>query len=178
LIPSKENIDNLKIDDLIKLVLVMYNKQRNGCRAERMWIELTDKKDGIFYGKLTNQPFYLKSLNVDDVISFKEENIAEIYIGESSLNEKILAIITKRAFENKQINWIIRTDEINNEQDSGWQLYYGNEDEQYLSDSSKALIISIEQVLSFEPLLEPVFKSTGYAYEYSKSDNKFIEVEE
>ena len=39
-------------------------------------------------------------------------------------------------------------------------------------------IVKLEQVLSFEPLLESVFSENGYAYEYSEQKNKFIEVKE
>ncbi|MHC1683044.1 MAG: DUF2185 domain-containing protein [Clostridiaceae bacterium] len=104
--------------------------------------------------------------------------MAGIYGGQSPFDEKLFAIITQKALDNRQINWVVRTDDLENEQDSGWQLFYGDESDQYLEDACNAKLISLEQVLSFEPLLESVFSSHGYAYEYSELDNKFIEVEE
>lgn len=176
LIPNREEIENLDAGDLVRLIFVMETPLNNGCRAERMWVRITDKQNGVFKGVLDNEPCYLKSIKFGDTITFKAENIASIYGEKTPFNEKLFAIITKKALDNKQINWVFRTDDLNNEQDSGWQLFYGDESEEYLEDSKNSTIISLELVLSFEPLLESVFCQHGYAYEYSKLNNKFIEV--
>ncbi len=131
-----------------------------------------------FTGVLDNEPYYLKSIKVVETITFRAENIACIYKTKTLFDEKLFAIITKKALDERQINWVVRSDDLYNEQDSGWQFFYGDEDEQYLEDTNNSKIISLEQVLSFEPLLEEIFSSSGYTYEYSESENKFIEVEE
>lgn len=176
--PNQEEIEKLDIGNLIKLIFVMESPQKNGCRAEKMWVEITNNQNGVFKGVLDNEPYYLKSIKAGDIITFKEENIASIYGGETSFNEKLFAIITQKALDKRQINWVVRTDDLDNEQDSGWQLFYGDESDEYLEDSRNAKIISLEQVLSFEPLLESVFSTYGYAYEYSERNNKFIKVKE
>lgn len=178
LIPTKEDIDRLDIGDLIKLIFVMNRPQKNGCRAEKMWVRITNKHNNTFTGVLDNEPYYLKSIKVGETITFKAENIACIYKNKTLFDEKLFAIITKKALDERQINWVVRSDDLYNEQDSGWQLFYGDEDEQYLEDTNNSKIISLEQVLSFEPLLEEIFSSSGYTYEYSEIENKFIEVEE
>lgn len=178
LIPAKKEIDNLKIGTLVKLIFVMKKPLENGCHAERMWVKITSIKSGNFTGVLNNDPYYLKSIRCGDTITFKAENIAAIYVEGTPFDEKLFAIITKRALESRQINWIVRTDDLNNEQDSGWQLFYGDETPEYLDDASNSAIVSLENVLSFEPLLEAVFSSSGNAYEYSECDNKFVEVKE
>lgn len=178
LMPDKKDIDKLEIGDLIKLIFVMKKQQTNGCHAEKMWVKITNKQNEIFTGILDNDPYYLKSVKAGDIITFNIENIAGIYVEKSSFNEKLFAIITKKALEKRQINWLVRTDNINNEQDSGWQLFYGDESSQYLDDPNNSTIISLEHILSFEPLLENVFSSFGNAYEYSVTTNKFVEVKE
>lgn len=178
LIPAKKEIDNLKIGTLVKLIFVMKKTLKNGCNAERMWVKITNIESGNFTGILNNDPYYLKSIKCGDTITFKAENIAAIYVKETPFNEKLFAIITKKALESRQINWVVRTDDLNNEQDSGWQLFFGDETPEYLDDASNSAIVSLENVLSFEPLLEAVFSRSGYAYEYSEDDNKFIEVKE
>jgi len=172
LIPTQEEIDKLDIGDLIKLVFVMKKPQGNGCRAEKMWVRVTDIQKDKFTGMLDNDPYYLKSIKAGHIITFKAINIACIYGGESSFNEKLYAIITQKALERRQINWVVRMDDLADEQDSGWQLFYGDGSQEYLDDSSNARIVSLE------PLLGSVFNSPGYAYEYSDKDNKFIEVKE
>ncbi len=178
LIPTNQEILNLKIGTLVKLIFIMKKPLKNGCQAERIWVKITNIESESFTGILDNDPYYLKSIGSGDTITFKAENIAAIYVESPAFNEKLFAIITKKALEKKQINWVVRTDDLNNEQDSGWQLFYGDETPQYLDDSNNATIISLEGVLSFEPLLERVFRSSGYAYEFSESDNKFIEAKE
>lgn len=176
LIPSKVEIDTIEIGELVKLIFAMEKPQKNGCQAERMWIEITEKNDNSFTGKLDNEPYYLKTIKCGDTITFKSENIAGLYSGKSSFDENLFAIITKRSLAKRQINYAVKSDEINNGQDSGWQLFYGDEDEIYLNDSGNASIISLEQVLVFEPLLERVFGGTGTSYEYSEIENKFLEL--
>lgn len=178
LIPSQEEIEKLKIGDLVRLFFVMETPHENGCRAERMWLEITHIENGVFTGNLNNQPCYLKSISVGDEITFKAENIACIFGKEAPFNEKLLAIITQKALDERQVNWVVRSEYLNNEKDSGWQLFYGDENEECLKDSKKAKIVSLEQVLSFEPLLESVFSGNGNAYEYSDKSNRFIEVKE
>lgn len=178
LIPTREKIEILDIGNLVKLVFVMKEPQKDGCRAEKMWVKIVSKQNNIFTGILDNEPYYLKSIKNGDIITFTEKNIAGTYGGKSSFNEKQFAIITKKALDKREVNWAFRTDDLESGQDSGWQLFYGDESNEYLEDSDNAKIISLEDALSFEPLLESVFSSFGSAYEYSESYNKFIEVEE
>lgn len=178
LIPTQEEIDKIEIGGLVKLIFAMEKPQKNGCQAERMWVEVIEKNDIVFHGKLDNDPYYLTTIKCGDNITFKAENIAGIYSDKSSFDENLFAIITKRALDKRQINYVVKSDDIDNKQDSGWQLFYGDEDEVYLEDTSNASIISLEQVLVFEPLLEKVFGGIGKSYEYSISKNKFIELNE
>jgi len=177
LIPDKEEVDGLGAGSLVKLIFVMNKPQTNGCQAERMWVKINSKQGDVFEGELVNAPYYLKSIKYGDKITFKRENIASIYAEHSLFDEKKFAIITKKALENRQINWATRNDDLHNEQDSGWQLFYGDETPEYLDDANNSTLISLENVLSFEPLLEKVFCDTGNAYEYSVEHNKFVRVD-
>lgn len=180
LIPTQDEINKIEIGGLVKLIFTMKKTQKNGCKAERMWVEISEKinemNDIVFTGKLDNEPYYLKTIKCGDAIIFKAENIAGIYGGKSSFDENLFAIITKKALENRQINYVVKSNEIDSDQDSGWQLFYGDEDDAYLEDSGNASIISLEQALVFEPLLEYVFGEIGGSYEYSVRENKFIEL--
>jgi hypothetical protein len=84
------------------------------------------------------------------------------------------AIITRLALEKKEVNWVLR-DEPNNPQDSGWQLFYGNEDDAYLDDPSNAAIISLEAALSFSPQLAQVLSSQGKAFDWSEEKKMYVE---
>lgn len=179
LIPTDTEINSLKVGDTVRLIFKMSKSQNNGCRAERMWVTITKINNNKYVGTLNNQPYYLKTINAGDEISFLKENIATVLNhGISKFDENKFAIITKKALEKREINWIRKSEDIDNEQDSGWQLFYGDEDEAYLNNSSNSTIIALKNALSFEPLLEEPFNKGGTAYEYSKSKNAFIEVNE
>ena len=66
LIPSQEEINQLKLGDQVRLIFVLDTVLENGCRAERMWVELTEIHDGKFKGRLTNQPAYITSIQLGD----------------------------------------------------------------------------------------------------------------
>ena len=175
LIPSSDEIANLKVGDLVRLFFVFRFKTNDGCRAERMWVEISQINGKYFKGYLTNQPCYIKDLKVGDLIEFASDNIATTIFRGKLFDEALKAIITKRALEKREINWVVR-DVPNNEQSSGWQLFYGDENEEYLDNPGNFRIVSLEYVLNFEPLLENVFSSQGNAYEFNNKQNQFVEV--
>jgi hypothetical protein len=134
LIPTPEEINNLHPGMLVKLVFVL-EEMIDGCGAERMWVEITEINGNTFYGILTNVPRYLSTIEPGDTIQFSGNHIAAIYIeGKAPFDESKYAIITRRALENRQINWVVRTDDLVNEQDSGWQFFFGYE---YSEDENK-----------------------------------------
>jgi hypothetical protein len=64
------------------------------------------------------------------------------------------------------------------ENDSGWQLFYGDETEEYLDEPGNVMSIRLSDVLAFEPRLEEVFGSTaGTALEWDESAIRFTEAE-
>lgn len=92
-----------------------------------------------------------------------------------NFNEESFAIITKKALENKKIGKAVRTDEIAAVDDSGWRLSFGDEDKEYMSSPNNISLITLESVLSFEPLLEKVFEEEGYIYIYDEEKGFFTE---
>lgn len=88
---------------------------------------------------------------------------------------QLKAIITLRALEKQKIQWALQDSPID-ELDSGWQLYYGDEDEQYLDNDDNATLITLENVLLFEPKLAKVFASGHNAYEWDDNVKDFVEI--
>ena len=88
---------------------------------------------------------------------------------------QLKAIITLRALENQKIQWALQDSPLN-EEDSGWQLYFGDEDEQYLDNYDNSTLITLENVLLFEPKLAKVFASEHNAYEWDETTKDFVEI--
>lgn len=179
IIPTVDEIDNLSIGNSVRLIFTMNTVQDDGCGAERMWLTITDIKDDLFYGQLDSSPCYLKSIKLGDIITFTKENIATVIVsGKAKFDETQLVFISKKAVEKREINWIVRTDDLCGENDSGWQLFYGDEDDEYLDDPNMIVQLTIEQVLLFEPLLEVPFADKGHAYEYVDEIKMFVEADD
>lgn len=174
LIPSQEEINQLKLGDQVRLIFVLDTVLENGCRAERMWVELTEIRDGKFKGRLTNQPAYITSIQLGDELDFARERIASLMVPRLSFDTQRGAMITKDCFLRREINWAIH-DEPHHPQDSGWQFFTGYESQEDLDDPSKITIISLEDALEMEPLLETVLDKNGEAYVYQAEQNAFVE---
>ena len=174
LIPSQEEINQLKLGDQVRLIFVLDTVLENGCRAERMWVELTEIRDGKFKGRLTNQPAFITSIQLGDELDFAQEHIASLMVPLLDLDTQKGAMITKDCFLRREINWAIH-DEPHHPQDSGWQFFTGYESQEDLDDPSKITIISLEDALEMEPLLETVLDKNGEAYVYQAEQNAFVE---
>ena len=174
LIPSQEEINQLKPGDQVRLIFVLDTVLENGCRAERMWVELNEIRDGKFKGRLTNQPAYITSIQLGDELDFAQEHIASLMVPQLNLDIQKGAIITKDCFLRREINWAVH-DVPHHPQDSGWQFFTGYESQEDLDDPSKITIISLEAALDIEPLLETVLDKDGEAYVYQAEKNAFVE---
>ena len=174
--PTDNEIDGLKIGDIVRLFFVLNFETTDGCRAERMWVEITEINGDNFKGILTNTPVYIKDIGTGDIVKFSRTNIATVTT-KLTFDETKKALISKRAMNKKEINWAYKDEPLNN-MDSGWQLFYGDEDDNYNSNPSNIIIVSLEYILSFEPRLEDVFASENTAFEWNEKDMKFIEAYE
>lgn len=171
--PSEEEINSLKVGEMVRLFFVL-KEQKDNCRAERMWVEIEHIKKDKFIGYLTNQPFYIKDLQLGDLVEFNRNNIATIIV-KSLFNENKEAVISNKALEYREINWLYREVPLN-DSDSGWQLFHGDENEDYANEPNNFVIVSLSKVLDFEPRLEKVFASSHNAFEWNKDMQDFVEV--
>ena len=174
IVPTETELDNLKAGEMVRLFFVLNFETDDNCRAERMWVEITEIEGENFKGVLTNMPVYIKDIKQGDVIEFTRENIATVVV-KAKFNEKTCALITKRAIEKGEVNYLYR-DEPENPKDSGWCLFYGDEDENYNDNAENITIAPLDYVLSFEPRLEEVFCLKHGAFEWNQELMKFTEV--
>lgn len=75
-IPSKEQKNMLKKQDIVKLVFIEDDTEHH---SERMWVTITDRDGDNFVGELNNEPFELKSIKYGDRVEFHADNIINIY---------------------------------------------------------------------------------------------------
>ena len=172
--PSDEEIKSLKAGQEVKLIFMLYAPLENGCTGERMWVQISEISGDKFKGYLMTRPSFIKDIQIGDILEFSKNNITAVTT-KTNFDRTKTAVITKRALEMQQINWIVR-DEPLDTLDSGWQLFYGDEDEEYTTDTNNATFISLVEVIGFEPLLEKVFASQHFAFEWNDQKMDFVEV--
>lgn len=72
--PTKEDLDNLKIGDFVKVCIQIPNRVGEMPESERFWIEITKIKGDVITGKVSNDLIYLQ-LSYQETISFVKNNI-------------------------------------------------------------------------------------------------------
>ena len=74
-IPAKSERQNLKPGDLVKLHFMI--EEDGETETERMWVQVTGEKDGLFSGTLDNDPFN-EVLKAGQLIWFHANHVAHI----------------------------------------------------------------------------------------------------
>lgn len=68
--PDKKELDEVKVGDSVKICI---NNQ------ERLWVEVTEINGGHLKGKIDNCPIVIDDVAFGDAISFRKENIYNIF---------------------------------------------------------------------------------------------------
>ncbi|KEZ51602.1 DUF2185 domain-containing protein [Metabacillus indicus] len=172
-VPSSEVLDKLVVDDYVKLIFVTEKAEDDGYRGERMWVQITSINGKKFKGKLDNEPHRLP-LEIGDVVSFGVENICDTEYQDPNSSKwdfyfDSLVTVSEDVLEREEFNFLLR-DHPNGEEDFGWSIFSGYEDDDYLSDSENFQIVSIGVILNFDDsILEFIHEPPLCAYE--RNDN-------
>ena len=80
--PSKEDLENLKVDDFVKVCIKIPKKSEasniNLPESERFWVKITKIENDTIEGKVSNTNLIFIDLHYQDLIKFKKENIYSI----------------------------------------------------------------------------------------------------
>lgn len=180
--PSKEVVSLLSAGNQAKLIFEFESDDPEAPSAERMWVEITDVKNGIFSGYLDNDPAYIKDLKYKDTLEFRECHVIDTDVSDPvpSITDKYI----KRCFvtnnilnEGRPVGYLYR-EAPDNDDDSGWRFTAGDETDEYMEDSDNSSYVSLGAVLreddSCLPLLE---REEGVAFARDDKGN-FIELDD
>jgi len=171
-IPSKKERDNQKIEDEVRLHFVIKNPLEDQPRAERIWVCIT-KERGCFSkyrGVLTSEPVFIQDLSEGDEIEFSSKHIAQTLIRKDSpywidSGEKS-ALVSNKCLEPGGVVRFLYRKEGDREEDSGWRMFSGEEDEEYANNAENISIINVSYLLDKDPtLLFPLKGGVGVVYE-------------
>lgn len=150
--PSKEVIAMLNIGDIVKLIFV--ETENDGYVGERMWVEINHMQGKNFKGILTNVPLNLKDLKNGQEIIFQTEHICDTEYEDPTSSEwdyyfNAKIIVSNDVLERNEFNFMLR-DNPKDEQDSGWSVLSGYEDDEFLNNPDNLQYISIGEILNID----------------------------
>ncbi|PCI70126.1 MAG: hypothetical protein COB38_07480 [Gammaproteobacteria bacterium] len=113
--PSKEVVSQLKAENQAKLIFEFESDDPEAPRAERMWVEITEVKNGMFSGYLDNDPNYIKDLKHKDPIEFRECHIIDTDLDDPvpSITDKYIKrcfVTNNILYEGKSVGYLYRED--------------------------------------------------------------------
>jgi len=149
--PSQEVVSQLKANNQAKLIFKFESNDQEGPRAERMWVEITEVKNGIFSGYLDNEPAHIKDLKHKDRVEFRECHIIDTDIEDPvpSITDKYIKrcfVTNNILYEGRLIGYLYR-EEPDYDDDSGWRFTAGDETDEYMEDSDNSSYVSLGAVL-------------------------------
>lgn len=184
-IPSLEERKNIKINEKVCLHFIHLLRKDNEPETERMWVTITKEKNlfSKYKGILDNQPVYIKGLNVGDEIDFGVENIAQTIIKKGTPLwidcAEQYALVSKLCFQKDETIRFIYREQPDNNEDSGWRIFTGNESEEYTNDYKNIQIMKIVDLLARDnTLFEPIKNGKYIAFERNEKESKWTIVED
>lgn len=149
--PSKEVVSQLKAENQAKLIFEFESGDPEAPRAERMWVEITEVKNGVFSGYLDNEPAYIKDLKHKDPVEFRECHIIDTDLDDPvpSITDKYIkrCFVTHNIlYEGRPVGYLYR-EEPDYDDDSGWRFTAGDEADEYMEDSDNSSYVSLGAVL-------------------------------
>ncbi len=144
-----------------------------------MWVTITNKQGNQFQGSLENEPVYIRSLSAGVSVSFAVSNIAQILIPKTDsrwIDTAKKAVVSKRVFKERRVGFLYR-EKPHNDQNSGWVVWAGGEDDAFTQDSSNCEIVTLERLLEIDESIESLLNAeVGAVFERSRDSKEFQRV--
>ncbi|WP_342480141.1 DUF2185 domain-containing protein [Paenibacillus sp. FSL L8-0340] len=118
-----------------------------------------------------------------DVVEFEPRHIAQTVLRKGDplwveVGEKIAFVSKKCLQPGNFVRWMYRTP-ATREEDSGWRLFAGDEDNEYLNNPNNTQLMRVYPILDLDSsLLEPFQHEVGTAFERGSKDGGWVEVKD
>ncbi|MBX2837769.1 MAG: DUF2185 domain-containing protein [Gammaproteobacteria bacterium] len=180
--PSKEVVSQLKAENQAKLIFEFESDDPEAPGAERMWVEITEVKNGEFSGYLDNEPAYIKDLKYKDPVEFRECHIIDTDLDDPvpSRTDKYIkrCIVTNNIlYERRSIGYLYR-EEPDYDDDSGWRFTAGDETDEYMNDSDNLSYVSLGAVLREDDSCVKLLEREAGASFAKDDDGNFVELDD
>lgn len=150
-IPSEQERNSCRDGDLVQLHFVLNDPLEDQPRAERMWVEVTDRLEAgaslRYRGTLANEPAYIQELEAGHIIEFQPIHIAQTILPPGHpdylpIGEK-KALVSALVLEpDRRACWAYR-EAPDRPEDSGWRVYRGDESDAFVNDAGDIRICNV-----------------------------------
>ena len=176
-IPNELERRSQKVGAMVRLHFTILKRKDTDPHAERMWVEIFQsmEKNRTYKGYLTNQPAIIKGLKIGDTVEFGPEHIAQTIIKQNDPRwidsaEKNAILSEMVRSKGKPIRFMYR-EAPDNEEDSGWRMFSGEEDDEYANNASNMKLVNVGYLLDKDPtLLQPLKSKADVAFERTERD--------
>lgn len=181
-LPSDYVLNQLKAGDLVKLIFMAEETLDNGYEGERMWVEILERNDSEFRGKLMNKPHYLESLHYGDLIHFSLVHICDTQLDDPYamdmdyyLDKKVT--VSNDVLSRNEFNLMLRFEPYD-DSDLGWVFFSSHEEDGFNADSHNFQFISVGKMLNIDDsILAFINDTVPCAYERDRGTAKFARIE-
>lgn len=169
-IPRSDERTGLQPGQLVKLVFEIAEKELGLPGAERMWVEVKERRaDGRYIGELQNQPFFVSNINEGNEVIFAPEHVAALYVKKDDgpwLDESLQVSCSEKILADDMWPKVAERDSSTSAH-TGWRIYANDTSEQLVS-------VPAQQVLDQFPVLDSVLgENVGTSWTWDESDLEY-----
>jgi hypothetical protein len=142
-IPNAETRGSLRIGDRVALLFYAADPTAAGADAERMWVEVLERVQGAYLGRLLNRPVVVGGLSLGDELAFGPEHVIRVEDARWAPFEREVAFVNARLLVDDDLTpgFVLHDPqdageplEAGGPAASGWQLLVGDETQTELDD--------------------------------------------
>lgn len=177
-LPRKEERESLVPGQIVKLHFCLHAPEQGAPHAERMWVELLERKNGKYKGILNNEPYFIADLTENSEIEFESRHISAIYVeadARAHIREDLLASVDKAV--SKDDNWPLfacRKPERVSDLHSGWIILSSRQTEPFIQDLEE---MPLSQVFDLFPILDSIAgEEAGSSWLWNEEDLEYKRV--
>tara|TARA_A100001391_G_scaffold197792_3_gene178486 strand:+ start:30224 stop:30841 length:618 start_codon:yes stop_codon:yes gene_type:complete len=150
--PSATAVSALTPGERAELIFLFDSDDPEAPTGERMWVEILSIGDGVFEGRLANEPLYIQGLAPGDTVRFETRHIIDVSVDdpEPSMARKYAryCLVSRDAYDDGgNVGFMYREQPVD-DQDSGWCFMSGEESDDYLDDPANVLNLPLGAVLA------------------------------
>ena len=160
-VPNDEEKRRLGPGKVVQLHFTSKAPKDHAPQAERMWVRINLAAGSKLYGELLDEPISIANLSRGDKIEFEKRHVASILITKDDpdwIDETKYALVSKRVLEDGELVRFLYREGPDEDADSGWRIFSGDEDEDYVENPDNFRTCPIEKILNMDESLAEVLK--------------------